>query len=106
MKRLVMVVLAVIIGITFSAPIYAQDAAAGQKVFAREKCSMCHTAKLNSLDGVGTKLTAAQIREWIENPAQAAVNQKSTSKMKMPKKDLTKADVDSLVAYLETMKAK
>ncbi len=105
MKRLVLVGMAVLVAIMFSAPLYAQgNADNGKKVFEREKCSMCHNAKLNSLEGVGTKLTAAQIREWIENPSAAAVNQKSTSKMKMPKKNLTKADVDDLVAYLETMK--
>ena len=107
MKRFVLIGVTVLVAFMFSAPLYAQGtAAAGEKVFAREKCGMCHTAKMNSLEGVGTKLTAAQIREWIENPAEAAVNQKSTSKMKMPKKNLTKADVDDLVAYLETMKAK
>ncbi len=106
MKRLVLVAMAVLVAIMFVAPLYAQgNADNGKKVFEREKCSMCHNAKLNSLEGVGTKLTATQIREWIENPTAAAANQKSTSKMKMPKKNLTKADVDDLVAYLGTMKA-
>ncbi len=104
MRRLVPVGVAIIMGIMFSAPLYAQDGAAGQKVFAREKCNMCHKATMNSLESVGTKLTAAQIREWIENPAEAAKNQKSTSTMKMPKKNLTKADVDNLIAYLQTLK--
>lgn len=105
MKRLVLVVIAAVVAIIFCAPLYAQDIAAGKQAFGREKCSMCHNAKLNSLEGVGTKLTADQIRLWIENPTEAAKNSKSTSKMKMPAKNLSKADVDSLVAYLQTMKA-
>ena len=105
MKRLVLVGVAAVVAIMLCAPLFAQgDAAAGKTVFDREKCSMCHNAKLNSLEGVGTKLTADQIRQWIENPAEAAKAAKSTSKMKMPKKTLTKADVDNLVAYLQTMK--
>jgi cytochrome c553 len=105
MKRLVLIVLAVVVGIMLCAPLYAQGSAAdGKKVFDREKCSMCHNAKMNSLQGVGTKLTADEIREWIENPTAAAQKSKSTSKMKMPAKKLSKADVDNLVAYLQTLK--
>jgi cytochrome c553 len=105
MKRLLLVVIAAVVAIMFCAPLYAQDPAAGKQVFDREKCSVCHNAKLNPLDGVGTKLTADQIRGWIENPAEAAKTSKSTSKLKMTKKNLSKGDVDSLVAYLQTMKA-
>jgi cytochrome c553 len=105
MKRLVLMVVAVVVGIMLCAPLYAQGSAAdGKKGFDREKCSMCHNAKMNSLEGVGTKLTADEIREWIENPTAAAQKAKSTSKMKMPQKKLSKADVDNLVAYLQTLK--
>ena len=105
MKRLVLIVVALMVGLMFCAPLYAQDKAAeGKKVFDREKCGMCHTAKSNSLEGVGTKLTADQIREWIENPTVAAEKSKTTMKMKMPAKKLSKEDLDNLVAYLQTMK--
>ncbi len=105
MKRLVLIVMALAVAIMFCAPLYAQDKAAdGKKVFEREKCTMCHNAKMNSLEGVGTKLTADQIREWIENPTAAAEKSKTTMKMKMPAKKLSKEDVDNLVAYLQTMK--
>jgi mono/diheme cytochrome c family protein len=50
----------------------AQDAkvAKGQQVFTDQKCSLCHSiaGKGNakgSLDGVGTKLSADEIRSWI-----------------------------------------
>jgi len=105
MKRLVLVAAAVIIGTMFCAPLYAQDAAAGEKVFARERCNMCHTATRNSLNDVGAKLKAAEIRQWIVNPTVAAQAAKSTAKPPMRSfAKLSKEDVDSLVAYLQTMK--
>ncbi len=105
MKRLGLLAVAAALAVGFTVPLFAQgDAAAGKTVFDREKCSVCHNAKMNSLDHVGTKLTAEQIRQWIENPSEAAKAANSTSKMKMPKKNLTKADVDNLVAYLQTLK--
>jgi mono/diheme cytochrome c family protein len=105
MKRLVLAVVAVTAAIVFCAPLYGQDKAAqGQKVFAREKCGVCHSLKWNSLDDVGTKLTAERIREWIVDPTEAAEKSKSTSKIKMPVKKLSPEDVDALVAYLQTLK--
>ena len=57
-------------------PALAQDAVAkGAAVYAAQKCSMCHAldgkgmAK-GPLDGVGSKLTADEIREWIVNPVE------------------------------------
>ncbi len=105
MKRLVLVGVAAIVGAVMSAPLYAQDGANGQKVFAREKCAMCHTATRNSLSGVGSKLTADQIRSWIKNPVETA--KQSNVTMKPPMKSfasLSQKDVDDLVAYLQTMK--
>ena len=104
MKRLALAIVAAVVALTFCAPLYAQDASEGQKVFAREKCTMCHNAKLNSLEGVGSKLTADQIKQWIVNPAEQQKQSKSTSKIKMPAKKLSEADVNALVAYLQTMK--
>jgi cytochrome c2 len=89
----------------FASPLVVQAKAAdGKAVFAREKCSMCHTATKNSLEDVGTKLTADQIREWIVTPKVAA--EKAKVKPLMPAKNLSKDDLDALVAYLETMKKK
>ena len=105
MKRLVLFTVAVVIGIMFTAPLYAQDAAAGEKIFAREKCTMCHTATRNSLKDVGSKLTADQIKEWLKNPKQAAATAKSTAKPPMRSfEKLQDKDVADLVAYLQTMK--
>ncbi len=52
----------------------AQDPVAkGAEVYAAQKCNICHSIAgkgpgKNTLDGVGTKLTAGEIREWIVDP--------------------------------------
>jgi mono/diheme cytochrome c family protein len=89
----------------------AQDAARGEQVYAAQKCSMCHQVagkgnKLSVLDGVGAKLSAADLKEWIVSPDAAAAKAKSTKKPTMPKTyaKLPPADVDALVAYLQSLK--
>jgi mono/diheme cytochrome c family protein len=92
----------------------AQDAAQvkkGQEVYTAQKCSICHGiagkgSKTNPLDGVGTKLTAAEIHAWIATPIEAAAKAKSTKKPPMPAKygRLPAADLDALVAYMQSLK--
>jgi mono/diheme cytochrome c family protein len=89
----------------------AQDTAHGAKVYADQKCSVCHAigGKGNakgSLDDVGSKLTAEQIREWIVDPVAATAKAKATRKPLMPAKyaTLPKQDLDALVAYLASLK--
>ena len=91
-----------------------QDAAAvakGKTVYTAQKCSMCHAiegkgGKASALDGVGTKLTADQIKEWIVTPKAATTKAKSTKKPPMPDKysKLPAADIDALVAYMQSLK--
>ena len=89
----------------------AQDAKHGEQVYAAQKCSVCHSiagkgGKASPLDGVGTKLSAAEIREWIVEPVAMAKKTGSTKKPVMPKRydKLPAADVDALVAYMQTLK--
>jgi mono/diheme cytochrome c family protein len=89
----------------------AQDAARGEQVYAAQKCSMCHQIagkgnKLSPLDGIGKKLSAADTKEWIVAPDEAAKKANSTKKPPMPKTyaKLPAADVDALVAYLQSLK--
>jgi mono/diheme cytochrome c family protein len=89
----------------------AADAAAGEKVYAAQKCSMCHSiagkgGKSSPLDGVGKKLSEADIKEWIVDPPAAAKKANSTKKPPMPKKyhTLPAADIDALVAYMASLK--
>ena len=89
----------------------AQDAAKGAKVYADQKCSVCHSiaGKGNAkgpLDDVGTKFTAAEIHEWIVDPKGMTAKHKAARKPPMPAKykALPKADLDNLVAYLASLK--
>jgi mono/diheme cytochrome c family protein len=89
----------------------AQDAAKGEQVYAAQKCSMCHQIagkgnKMSPLDGVGKKLSAADTKEWIVDPVAAATKHASTKKPAMPKTyaKLPAADVDALVAYMQSLK--
>jgi mono/diheme cytochrome c family protein len=95
----------------------AQDLAAkGAKVYADQKCSVCHSiaGKGNAkgpLDDVGKKLSADDIREWIVDPAAATAKAKAERKPPMTSvaaklKALPKEDVDALVAYLSSLKGK
>jgi len=84
----------------------------GAKLFAESKCSMCHSVagKGNAkgvLDDVGTKLAADDLRQWLVDPE--AMRAKAHAERKPPMKSyasLPKADLDALVAYLQTLKAK
>jgi len=105
--------IAVAFALGAAAPVFAagQDAAKGKEVYAAQKCSTCHSIagegkKTNPLDGVGGKLSAAEIKEWIVNPKEMTTKTKSTKKPVMPAKysKLPPADVDALVAYMQSLK--
>ena len=109
--RLMMGVLMVAAAALVPSTAAAQDAAKGEQVYAAQKCSMCHQVagkgnKLSPLDGVGKKLSAAELKEWVVDPDAAAKKHSSTKKPAMPKTyaKLPAADVDALVAYLQTLK--
>ncbi|HEY7501459.1 MAG TPA: cytochrome c [Vicinamibacterales bacterium] len=110
-----MVVLAVVSigGLLCAGPASAQDKAAvehGMKVYTAQKCSTCHSIegkgkKTGPLDGVASKLSEAEIREWIVNAAEMTKKTKSTKKPVMKNyAKLPKEDVDGLVAYMMTLK--
>jgi cytochrome c2 len=94
---------------------FAQDAAMvekGKTVFADQKCKMCHSVAgvgnpKGSLDGVGDKLSADEMKQWLANPKGMA--EKAKAERKPPMKSfatLPAADQDALVAYLKTLKKK
>jgi mono/diheme cytochrome c family protein len=95
-------------------PAAAQDDAQikrGQEVYTAQKCQVCHSIagkgnKQNPLDGIGAKLSAEDIKQWITHPSEAAAKAKSTKKPPMPNKyeKLPPADVDALVAYMQSLK--
>jgi len=110
-KILPMALLAVGVWTASSLVASAQDAKKGEQVYAAQKCMTCHAIggkgnKNNPLDGVGAKISAAEIKEWIMNPTEMTAKIKSTKKPPMPNRysKLPPADVDSLVAYLASLK--
>jgi mono/diheme cytochrome c family protein len=89
----------------------AADVKRGQDVYAAQKCQVCHSVsgkgnKNNPLDGVGTKLSAGDLRQWITSPTEMTAKVKSTKKPPMPDKygGLPAADVNALVAYMQSLK--
>ena len=98
---------------SISGSVAAQDAKAkrGEEVYTAQKCQICHGiagkgSKANPLDGVGTKLTPDDIRQWITHPTEMAAKAKSTKKPPMPAKygSLPAPDIDALVAYMASLK--
>jgi len=88
----------------------AAQAPSGETVYAAQKCSMCHSldgkgqAK-GPLDGVGSKMSADDIRQWIVDPA--TMTKKANATRKPPMKaypNLPKADLDALVTFLAAKK--
>ena len=89
----------------------AQDAkvARGEKLFADQKCTLCHSIgvkgnKKGPLDGVGSKLKNDQVREWIVDAKGMTTKTKATRKPEMKAYKLPKEDVEALAAYLMTLK--
>jgi len=119
LNRLGWLVVVALIGSPLAARSAAAQAAAapggadkGAAVFAAQKCSLCHSldGKGNAkgaLDSVGTKWTAAEIRQWITTPAEMAVKAKAERKPAMKAfPTLPKDDLDALVAFLSSKKKK
>ena len=106
--RLALLTMTMCVGI---AAVAAADDAKGEKLFADQKCSLCHSIgdkgnKKGALDGVGAKLKAVEIREWLTDAKAMTAKTKATRKPEMKAYSLPKEDVDALVAYLETLKKK
>ena len=112
MKRVLIGILSVFVLAVFAGQASAQDAAAkGAKVYAAQKCSMCHSiagkgSAKGPLDDVGSKLKAEEIRQWIVDPVAMTAKAKAARKPPMPAKyaSLPKDDLDALVAYLSSLK--
>jgi len=98
-----------------ASPLSAQDAAQierAKKVYVEKKCGNCHSIggkgnKKGPMDDVGTKLTEAEIREWLVHPLEMTKKTKADRKPPMRAyPNLSKDDVDGLVAYLSSLKKK
>jgi mono/diheme cytochrome c family protein len=97
---------------TFAAsPAYAQgDAKLGEKIYAEQKCQMCHSigGKGNAkgpLDDVGSRLSADELRQWIvDAPGMTAKTKAARKPLMKSYPSLSKEQVDALVAYMQTLK--
>jgi mono/diheme cytochrome c family protein len=88
--------------------------AVGQKAYDTQKCSTCHQIKgqggklSTALDGVGAKLTEADIHKWLTAPAEMEAKLPKRPAMPMStflkSHKLTDADVDALTAYMLSLK--
>ena len=104
------VIAALVLGGGLAATALAQDAkvAQGEKLFADQKCTLCHSIgdkgnKKGPLDSVAAKLKADEIREWIVDAKGMTAKTKAARKPEMKAYTLPKEDVDALVAYLMTL---
>lgn len=113
MKRLLLqAVLVVGTGVLMESSALAQAAAVerGQKVYAEQKCSLCHSIagvgnKRGALDGVGSTLSAADTKQWIVAAPEMTAKTKAERKPAMKAyPNIPAADVDALVAYLQSLK--
>lgn len=95
---------------------FAQETSKGKDVFATAapKCKVCHSiagegnAK-GSLDDVGSKLSAADIKAWVRTPKDMAAKAKADRKPPMPaygSEKVSDGDLDALAAYLSSLKKK
>jgi mono/diheme cytochrome c family protein len=92
-------------------PNLASAQSAGQKVYAAQKCQVCHSVagvgnKRGALDEVGSKLSADDIRQWIVDAPAMTAKTKAERKPPMKSYMLSKEDLDALVAYMTSLKKK
>ena len=109
MSRIFLAVGVVLAAATGASAQTAAQIEAGQKVFAANKCSVCHSVagtgnKKGPLDGVGTRLTADDIRQWIVSAPEMAAKAKAARTPAMKSFTLSKDDLDALVAYVQSLK--
>jgi mono/diheme cytochrome c family protein len=107
-----MAALAVVMGSATVAS--AQDKAKieqGAALFTSLKCTLCHAVAgkgnaKGALDSVGAKLTDAELRAWLTDPEGMRTKTNATRTPAMKKQTLSASQVDSLVAYMGTLKTK
>jgi mono/diheme cytochrome c family protein len=78
----------------------------GKAVYREQKCASCHLIggvgnKRSVLDGVGSRLKPADVRQWIVAPRKMKATVRKPDYTKVPA-----ADIDALVAYVMTLTKK
>jgi mono/diheme cytochrome c family protein len=105
------IALGIVLALAGGTAALAQEAkvAKGETVYAAQKCALCHSIgnkgnKKGPLDGIGSKLSAADLRAWVVDAKGMTAKRKAPRKPEMKNYDLPKDDVDALVAYMATLK--
>jgi mono/diheme cytochrome c family protein len=88
-------------------PALAADAAKlelGRRVYEEQRCQLCHSVAgagntRGPLDGVGSRLSAEEIRKWIVEPQTMKPGVRKRAYDKLPADRL-----DALVAYVASLK--
>src|SRR4051812_37619399 len=82
----------------------------GPAIFVSQKCSLCHSiaGKGNPkgpLDSVGATNSAAEIKQWLTDAEGMRAKTKATRTPAMKTPKLAPEQLDTMVAYLQTLKA-
>lgn len=110
---MIRMVLSVALSSALATPSFAQDAELvkrGEAVYAAQKCSICHSVAgkgnaKGALDGVGAKLSADEIHQWIVAAPEMTAKTKAARKPAMKAySTLPEEDLNALVAYLQSLK--
>jgi cytochrome c2 len=104
MKQGVAAAVVVAMILTVGIVAFSQDVENGKKVYTAQKCQLCHSIsgvgnKKSPLDGVGSKLSAEDIKKWIVAPKSMKADTKMKAYANLPEKDM-----NDLVAYLLSLK--
>jgi mono/diheme cytochrome c family protein len=95
--------------IVLPALLSAQDIEKGKAVYTANKCQTCHAIegkgnKKFPLDGVGKKLSAADISLWITDPKAMEAKLAEKPKIHMKAYKLADEDLKALVGYMQSLK--
>jgi cytochrome c553 len=83
----------------------APAATRGARIFAAQKCAACHSldgkdTRKRSLETIGSRMTAEEIRLWIVDPVDMAKKTEPPHKAVMKAYKLPEGDLTALVAFL------
>ena len=112
MRIVAAIIIAVIIGFTIALTAQTpKQVEQGLALYKKHNCALCHMIegkgnKKYPLDGIASKMKVDQMRLWLTKPAEmeAKLAPPPTLKMSSKKFNLSAADVDALLAYLQTLK--
>jgi mono/diheme cytochrome c family protein len=95
--------------IALPALLSAQDIEKGKAIYTANKCQTCHAIagkgnKKFPLDGVGGKLSAADISLWITDPKGMEAKLAEKPKIHMKAYKLADEDLKALVGYMQSLK--